>query len=144
MELPHQRKQKSKHDEVEHAFIKEKGIVPAVRILDIDGKGKPLQRRIGNKPAVHFLIEEVAPAADSLCQDDARHEAVCDAQKVDLMDDAEKHDAERPAHDAADNGQTARTDTVILVERKPVLNWNAARDAIEQARTHDPDRQNTQ
>ena len=143
-ELPQQRKQQRERDDVEHALVKEEGVVPAVRVLDVDGEREPLQRGVFDQPAVHFLVEEVAPAADALREDDARRDAVGDAQEVDLVDDAEQDDAQNAAHDAANDGQAARADAVLLVQREPVREGNAARDAIEQAGADDADGQDAE
>ena len=81
--------------------------MPFARLFDEHRQGEPLQRLVGDFGAVHFLVDEVAPAADRLGEDDARHQAVCHAEEVDLVDEAEQHHADRAADDPADDGKAA-------------------------------------
>ena len=106
-EFPHQYKQQREDDEVEHALIKEEGVMPFARLFDEHGEGEPLQRLVGDFGAVYFLVDEVAPAADGLGEDDARHQAICHAEEIDLVDEAEQHHAQRTADDPADDGKAA-------------------------------------
>lgn len=65
-EIPHQREQERKDDDIEHALIEEEGVMPLPRTLDVDAEGEPLPGGVGDDAAVDFLIEEVAPPADAL------------------------------------------------------------------------------
>ena len=76
-------------------------------IFDIDGEREPLHGGVRNLGAVHFLVEEVAPAADRLREREAGDHAIRHAEKIDFMDEAEQENAQSAADDAADDGQAA-------------------------------------
>ena len=44
--------------------------------VNLDGVGKPLERRVGHGVAVGFLVDEVAPPADYLTEDNHREAQV--------------------------------------------------------------------
>ena len=112
--------------------------MPGAVAFDVHREREPLQGRVGDLPAVHFLIEKVTPAADCLGERKTRHDAVGNAEKIDLMNEAEENNAECAADNAADDGQTA-----VAESREPFGNGcgRVGHDG-EGARADDAERQN--
>ena len=94
-------------------------------------KREPLKGGVSDFRAVHFLIEEVAPPPHRLRDEDVEDNAVGNAQKVDLLDEADDKPCKNAAHDAAEDAQAPASDAVPL---EPLGNMHTVRDAVVKAR----------
>lgn len=126
----------AKNDQAGKAFVEESRLEPSPLFVDEHGVREPLQFRVGDEIAVCFLIGEIPPPADALCEDHPGKKAVCHAEKVDLVYDTEKHHPDRAADDAAIDRKTARA------EMDPLAHVSV-KGAIIRTRPDDADRQNT-
>lgn len=87
--------------------------VPVIVIgRDGDCEREPLQRRIGDNSAVHLAVEEVAPSAQRLRNEDIGNNAVRRPQKVDLLDEAD----DQPRQYAAQYAARDRKPAVLELE----------------------------
>ena len=103
----------------------------AVARADGHCEREPLEGGVGDLRAVHFLVEEVAPPPHRLRDEDIEDDTVGNAQKVDLLDEADDEPCENTAHHAAENAQSPVADTL---PREPAGDVHAVRDAVVEPR----------